>query len=99
NLLWNGTPKKLEGEMLLEHNTVYVEATQLADLYKDALKDWRFRIGEWGMRVNGRHVELPSPVLMKGGGVYLPLRAVSETLGAQVYWVEESQTISVLMRS
>lgn len=98
NLLWNGMPKKLPESMMLENDTMYIEAEHLAGLFKESLKSLHYRIGNWWIRVNGRHVTLHSPILMKDGRPYLPLRAVSETLGAQVYWVEESQTISVLLK-
>jgi lysophospholipase L1-like esterase len=98
NLLWNGKPKKLKVPLIYENDTVYVEADQVAELYGGLLHSIRYRLGAWWMRVNGKRVTLTSPILMKDGHPYLPLRAVSETLGVKVFWVEESQTICVVMR-
>ncbi|PWK14342.1 GDSL-type esterase/lipase family protein [Tumebacillus permanentifrigoris] len=97
-LLWNGKPKKLNAPLLVENDTVYLAADQVAALHKGVLKKWWFRVGLWWMHVNGQKVKLPSPVLLVDGHPYLPLRAVSLALGAKVYWIEDSQTISVMTK-
>lgn len=45
--------------------------------------------------VNGRFVQSDVPAVKLGGRVMVPLRAVSEALGAQVSWDEASQTASI----
>ncbi|MBL0387734.1 hypothetical protein JJB07_13920 [Tumebacillus sp. ITR2] len=97
-LLWNGKPQKLKTPMLVENGTVYVASDQVASLHKGMLKKWWFRVGLWWMQVNGKKVKLPSPVLLIDGHPYLPLRSVSQALGAKVYWIEDSQTISVMTK-
>lgn len=97
NLLWNGKPTDLPAGLLYENNTVYIEEAQLTHLYRDRLKKIWTRVGAWWALVNGKTVKLQSPVILKDGRPYVPLRAVSESLGAQVFWVEESKTISVVM--
>ncbi|KEO84463.1 GDSL-type esterase/lipase family protein [Tumebacillus flagellatus] len=97
-LLLNGKPQKLKVPLLVENDTLYLDADQVAALHKGLLKRWWFRIGLWWMQVNGQRVKLPSPVLMINGRPYLPLRAVSQSLGAKVYWIEDAQTVSVVTK-
>jgi lysophospholipase L1-like esterase len=98
SLLWNGKPKKLNTPLLVENDTVYLAAEEVAALHKGLLKKWWFRVGLWWMQINGHKVKLPSPVLLIEGHPYVPLRSVSVALGAKVYWIEDSQTISVMTK-
>lgn len=45
--------------------------------------------------VNGKEVTLMSPVANKNGTTMVPLRLVSEALGAEVSWDAESKTINI----
>lgn len=45
--------------------------------------------------VNGKEVTLTSPVANKNGTTMVPLRLVSEALGAEVSWDAESKTINI----
>ncbi|MTV50939.1 hypothetical protein GJ688_18645 [Heliobacillus mobilis] len=44
---------------------------------------------------NGKKVDLPLPPLVVGDRILIPLRAVSETIGADATWDEETRTIHV----
>ena len=45
--------------------------------------------------VNGEAVELDSPAFIESDRTFLPLRFVSENLGAQVDWVEETRQVVI----
>jgi hypothetical protein len=45
--------------------------------------------------VNGRRVVLDAPAMLYSGRTMVPLRFVSETLGASVRWVESTQTVEI----
>jgi len=45
--------------------------------------------------VNGKTVTLDSPAFIENSRTYLPLRFVSENLGASVEWVEETQQVII----
>ncbi|WP_043890789.1 stalk domain-containing protein [Paenibacillus sp. Aloe-11] len=45
--------------------------------------------------VNGKPVELTSPPFTVNGIAYLPLRLISETLGAKVDWIQKEDTITI----
>lgn len=98
NLLWNGKPRAISPALVYENSTVYIASSQLLALHRDALQKMWVQVGQWWLRVNGRRVKLPSPVLFKDGQAFVPLRVVSESLGAKVYWVEDSRTISVVTK-
>lgn len=98
-LLLDGKPKQLHAGLLYENGTVYVAADQLRQLYgPETIRQLRTRIGAMWLRMNGKFVKLPSPVLLYGSEPYLPIRVVSESLGAKVYWVEDSRTINIVTR-
>jgi len=97
-VLWNGKPQSFAEGVLFENDTVFVAAGRLAELYRDSVDRLGYRLGMWWLRVNGKTVELPAPPLLKDGQAYLPLRAVSEALGAKVFWIAETKTISVMAK-
>lgn len=99
NLLINGEQKPLVSELLIENDTVYVSVDQLSGLFAGSTPYLRYRVGDWSIRINGKRIRLPSPVLLKDGRPYLPLRPLSETLGAQIYWIPSSRTINVVTPS
>ena len=53
----------------------------------------RLTIGRTTARVNGRNVSLDVPAMVRRGSTMVPLRFVSEALGANVEWIESSQTV------
>jgi hypothetical protein len=46
-------------------------------------------------KVNGKSVERTNPPFMVNGIGYLPLRLISETLGAKVDWLQKEDTIVI----
>jgi hypothetical protein len=57
--------------------------------------DVRLTIGETDAQVNGQTVALDVPAMMRRGSTMVPLRFVSESLGADVRWSEATQTVSI----
>lgn len=66
----------------------YDDASKTATFVKD---DIRIALtnGSKTAQVNGEAVELPQPAVIKDGSFYVPLRFVSEQLGAEVIWIDE----------
>jgi hypothetical protein len=57
----------------------------------------KFVIGEPAYWVNGVEKTLDTlPLIDQGGRALLPVRALSEALGAHAYWDQDSQTASIL---
>ena len=53
-------------------------------------------IGDNRATVNGRYVHLDAPAMILRGSTMVPLRFVSEALGADVKWFEATQTVSII---
>ncbi|WP_209809572.1 copper amine oxidase N-terminal domain-containing protein [Ammoniphilus resinae] len=68
--------------------------TQIVDLKKDG-KNIALRIGDNNALVNQRTLYLDAPALLKGGRSYVPLRFISEALGAEVNWDPSTSTVSI----
>lgn len=52
-------------------------------------------IGAYDMCVNGNVEALDAPAVIKNGRTLVPVRAVSETFGANVEWMGDSKTVAV----
>ena len=52
-------------------------------------------VGATSATVNGQLVFLDAPANMRSGRVMVPLRFLSETLGASVEWLEASRTVAI----
>lgn len=52
-------------------------------------------IGNEFATVNGEKIELDSPSFVENDRTYLPIRFVSEKLGAKVEWEEKTQTVTI----
>ncbi len=52
-------------------------------------------IGSNEATVNGKTVQLEKPAILVEGVTYVPVRAVSEGLGAKVGWEQETQTVKI----
>jgi len=61
-----------------------------------AAGDMRLRIGDRVALVNGRPVELDVPPMVIQDTTMVPLRFVSENLGARVDWLPETQTVYIV---
>ena len=57
----------------------------------------KVQIGSDIMTVNGNAVQIDAPAEIKNGRTFLPLRAISEALGATVDWIAETQGITVTL--
>ncbi|MCA1594809.1 MAG: hypothetical protein LC772_00055, partial [Chloroflexi bacterium] len=55
----------------------------------------RLRVNSAEASVNGRPVSLDVPARLYGNSVMVPLRFVSEALGADVRWVDATQTVNI----
>lgn len=58
----------------------------------------RLTVGENKAIVNGAEVHFDTKAIMKGGRTFVPLRFVSEVLGAEVKWDEATATVFVTTR-
>lgn len=57
--------------------------------------DLQMRIGSRSAMVNGQSVPLDVPAQIIAGTTMVPLRFISEALGASVQWVEATQTVQI----
>jgi hypothetical protein len=57
----------------------------------------KVQIGSDIMTVNGKAVQIDAPAEIMNGRTFLPLRAISEALGATVDWIAETQGITVTL--
>jgi hypothetical protein len=57
----------------------------------------KIQIGSDIMTVNGKAVQIDAPAEIMNGRTFLPLRAISEALGATVDWIAETQGITVTL--
>jgi hypothetical protein len=55
----------------------------------------RLYIGSKVAYVNQKKYELPSPVFVKGGATYIPMRFVGEATGANVSWNNSARVASI----
>jgi hypothetical protein len=54
------------------------------------------QVGKKNATINGKAAKLPDAPFMKDGVNYLPLRFVTETLGAEVLWDNKAKRVTVL---
>ncbi len=66
-------------------------ADVIAQMYADA-----FMLQAGSVTVNNNLIKFDAPPYIKGGVTMVPLRAVSEILGAEVSWDAETQTVSIV---
>lgn len=57
--------------------------------------DVRLSIGDPRATVNGRTVLLDAPAMILNGSTMVPLRFISEALGADVKWLQATETVSI----
>lgn len=96
-------PRMMNGRVLVplrgvfEQMGAYVHwtaATETIDATKGATSV-RLRIGDRVANVNGQDVNLDVPARLVGGSTMVPLRFVSEALGADVNWNEPQETVLI----
>ena len=72
----------------------WTSSTQTVLAVRDATRV-QLTIGELAAMVNGQYVALDVPAMIYRGSTMVPLRFVSEALGADVRWNEATQTVSM----
>ena len=72
----------------------WTESTQTVSATRGAT-NVQLTIGELAAQVNGRSIPLDVPAMIYRGSTMVPLRFVSESLGADVRWNEATQTVSM----
>jgi hypothetical protein len=58
-------------------------------------KQFRLRVGSADSLVNGAQMSLDAPPRVFNGVTYVPLRFVSEAMGAQVMWDNTKRTVVI----
>jgi len=53
-------------------------------------------IGQAFALVNGEPVQLDAPAFIQNGRTYLPVRFISENLGAVVTWDDTAKTVTIV---
>ena len=72
----------------------WIEDTETVKITADGI-DITIKVGEEKATVNGKEIALDSPSFIENDRTYLPLRFVSENLGATVDWNEAEQKVTV----
>lgn len=71
-------------------------ATRTATLTTKDNKIVTITLGQSSMTVDGKSVTLDAPAEIKDGRTFLPMRAIAESLGAEVKWSASSKTATVI---
>lgn len=72
----------------------WIEETQTVIANK-RLQTISLSIGSNEMYINGEAISLDSPAILVNGRTMVPVRAISESLGAKVWWDENNNTVVV----
>lgn len=75
-------------------NVIWNQNNKTIDASKGNTKVW-LKIGSKDATVNGNKVKLSVPAQAKNGNTLVPLRFISESLGANVQWDQKSQKVSI----
>lgn len=75
-------------------NVQWNQSTQTIDASKGNTKIW-LKIGSENAKVNGNAVTLSVPAQVKSGKTLVPLRFISEYLGANVQWDQKNSKVSI----
>jgi N-acetylmuramoyl-L-alanine amidase len=54
------------------------------------------RVDEKGTFANGYYNELDVPPFVRNNRTYTPVRFIAESLGSEVYWINETQEVVIL---
>ncbi len=85
-----GVIEKLGGEVKWESATRVITGAHAA-----TEKQFRLRVGSTDALVNGKNETLDAPPRIVNGTTYVPLRFVSETMGARVTWDNAKRTVVI----
>ena len=86
-----GVVERLGGNIKYEAQTKVITGAQ-----PDTEKQFRLRLGSNEALVNGQKQPLDAPPRVIRGVTYVPLRFVSEALGADVRWDNAKQTVTIM---
>jgi len=75
-------------------NVQWNQSTQTIDASKGNTKVW-LKIGSKNAKVNDSAINLSVPAQVKNGKTLVPLRFISESLGANVQWNQKTQTVTI----
>lgn len=75
-------------------NVQWNQSTQTIDASKGNTKVW-LKIGSKNAKVNDNAINLSVPAQVKSGKTLVPLRFISESLGANVQWNQKTQTVTI----
>ena len=85
-----GVIEKLGGEVKWEPTTRVITGAHAGQN-----KQFRLRVGSREALVNGENVTLDAPPRVANGTTYVPLRFVSETMGAKVRWDDARRAVVI----
>lgn len=77
-------------------NVNWNASNKTIDASKGSTKIW-LKIGSKTTKVNGKSVTISVPAQIVNGSTLVPLRFISESLGAQVNWVPTTKTVKIYM--
>ncbi|MED3798333.1 copper amine oxidase N-terminal domain-containing protein [Lysinibacillus capsici] len=75
-------------------NVQWNQSTHTIDASKGNTKVW-LKIGSKNAKVNDNAINLSVPAQVKSGKTLVPLRFISESLGANVQWNQKTQTVTI----
>lgn len=84
---------KLGAEVTYDYNSKIAKMNQSKTEGHPVSLEINFKTSQ--TKVNGKAVKLTNPPFMVNGIGYLPLRLISETLGAKVNWIQKEDTIEI----
>ena len=70
------------------------QSTKTIDAKKGATSIW-LKIGSTTTKVNGKNVTISVPAQVVNGSTLVPLRFISEALGAKVEWIQTTKTVKI----
>lgn len=96
-------PRMVDGRVLvplrgvLEHMgaNVFWDPSRRLVTARQGQRDISLYIGQRSAQVDGRTVSLDVPAMIMGGSTMVPLRFMSESLGADVMWLSSSRTVRI----
>jgi hypothetical protein len=86
-----GVVERLNGNIKYEDQTKVITGAQA-----NTEKQFRLRLGSAEALVNGQRQPLDTPPRVINGVTYVPLRFVSEALGADVRWDNAKHTVTIM---
>lgn len=106
----NGEKQSFSNQALIENGTTLVplrgifeelgatvtfnQSNQTIDAFRE-LTNVKLKIGSKNAEVNGTKVTLSVPSQVKNGTTLVPLRFISESLGANVQWDQKNQKVTI----